>query len=108
MDRQIQADKAFLEWMAKMSKNVVHIADAWYAAVKWADFHPHWIPVEKELPKADGRYIIADKYGGVEQMNFDTESKCWWLRGTGEMSDFVTHWMPKPMPPRKEGSDERG
>ena len=37
MDRNIQADKAFLKWSEKTSKNVVHIADAWYAAVKWAD-----------------------------------------------------------------------
>jgi hypothetical protein len=108
MDRQIQADKAFLEWMVKMSKNVVHIADAWYAAVKWADSHPAWVSVEEELPKADGRYIIADKYGGVEQMNFDAESKCWWLRGTGWMRDFVTHWMQMPQLPRKEESNERG
>ena len=64
--------------------------------------HPQWIPVEEELPQADGRYIIADKYGGVEQMNFDAESKYWWLRGTGKMSDFVTHWMPLPEAPRKE------
>lgn len=69
---------------------------------KWLDLHPQWIPVEEELPKADGRYIIVDKYGGVEQMNFDAESKCWWLRGKGEMCDFVTHWMPLPVPPRKE------
>lgn len=37
MNRNIQADKAFLKWSEKTSKNVVHIADAWYAAVKWAD-----------------------------------------------------------------------
>jgi hypothetical protein len=64
--------------------------------------YPNWISVDEELPKVDGRYIIADKYGGVEQMNFDAESKYWWLRGTGKMSDFVTHWMSLPQPPRKE------
>ena len=72
----------------------------------WADSHPNWISVEDELPKADGRYIIANKYDGVEQMNFDAESKYWWLRGTGKMSDFVTHWMPLPQPPRKEDKNE--
>lgn len=40
MERHIQADNAFIEWMEAMSKNVVHIADAWYAAVKWSDEHP--------------------------------------------------------------------
>ena len=40
MKRHIQADNAFIKWMEAMSKNVVHIADAWYAAVKWADEHP--------------------------------------------------------------------
>ena len=37
MDRNIQADKAFLKWSEATSNNVVHIADAWYAAVEWAD-----------------------------------------------------------------------
>ena len=78
------------------------LLSAFRAGAQWADSYPHWFSVEDELPKADGRYIIADKYDGVEQMNFDAESKYWWLRGTGEMSDFVTHWMPLPQPPRKE------
>ena len=40
MDRKIQADYAFLKWCEKTSKNVVHTADVWYAAVEWADKHP--------------------------------------------------------------------
>lgn len=78
------------------------IVDAYADGVIYGWNNPQWIPVEEELPKVDGRYIIADKYGGIEQMNFDAESKYWWLRGTGKMSDFVTHWMPLPKAPRKE------
>lgn len=27
------------------------------AGAKWADSHPHWIPVEEELPPVEGEYI---------------------------------------------------
>lgn len=29
------------------------------------DIEPHWIPVEKEMPKKEGEYLVSDKYGGV-------------------------------------------
>jgi hypothetical protein len=105
MDRQIQADKAFLEWMVKMSKNVVHIADAWYAAVKWADSHPAWVSVEEELPKEGGEYLVSDGTDSMADI---------WLCGIGwrdpDNNERVTHWMSKPTPPApgKEESNERG
>lgn len=59
MERQIQADNAFLEWMVKMSKNVVHIADAWYAAVKWADSHPKWYDAQGDIVPEYGKEVIV-------------------------------------------------
>lgn len=29
------------------------------------DAVPQWIPVEKEMPKKEGEYLVSDKYGGV-------------------------------------------
>lgn len=91
---------------ARSNVEAAYVENACVEMAEWVDRHPAWISVEDELPKADGRYIIADKYGGVEQMNFDAESKYWWLRGTGRMSDFVTHWMPKPVPPAPEKEED--
>lgn len=65
MERHIQADNAFMEWMAAMSKNVVHIADAWYAAVKWSDEHPD----------IDVRTMAAWRGGYKEAI----EKACEWL-----------------------------
>lgn len=125
MDRQIQADNAFLEWMAKMSKNVVHIADAWYAAVKWADSHPNWIPVDDyekdELPPLMDK---EDQYGcsvsvlfvvnldGINYINkgcFNYDTGVWHSIDTGlsYTKEQVTHWMAI-VPPRKEENNERG
>jgi hypothetical protein len=103
MDRQIQADKAFLEWMAKMSKNVVHIADAWYAAVKWADSHHNWIPVEERLPEKEDDYLVLDCKRRVVAA-FDPSDKTGWESdGNCIVSVFPTHWME--IVPPKEGGD---
>lgn len=66
MERHIQADNAFMEWMEAMSKNVVHIADAWYAAVQWADAHPD----------IDVRTMAAWRGGYKEAI----EKACEWLK----------------------------
>lgn len=88
-----------------MSKNVVHIADAWYAAVKWADEHPNWISVEDELPPENGKTqqsISVWATNGIiaceMRYNFDTKK---WTDMWGDPFD-VTHWMPLPTLPRKE------
>jgi hypothetical protein len=120
MERHVQADNAFLEWMVKMSKNTVHIADAWYAAVKWADSHPNWTPVEDyekdELPSLMDK---EDQYGcsvstlfvvnldGAQYINkgcFDYDIGVWHSMDTGlsYAKEQVTHWMSMPTLPRKE------
>ena len=80
----------------------IHFIDG----AKWADSHPHWIPVEERLPKHnvednglitykevlvclnDG-YVTTDCYD-------DTRKK--WLGYNGD----VEYWMPTPQPPREE------
>lgn len=109
MERHIQADNAFLEWMVKMSKNVVHIADAWYAAVKWADSHPQWISVEDNLPKERGQYFVytaADQSWQSEWMQ-DKSGEWHWFCSPMTVGTIanVTHWMPI-VPPRKEANNE--
>lgn len=66
--------------MEAMSKNVVHIADAWHAAVKWADKHPQkaakgkrprWVSADTQ-PKATGYYVTEDKRGALAVCLWDT------------------------------------
>ena len=76
-------------------------SDTYYGFIdgaKWADQHPQWIPVEKELPKEGGHYLVSD---GTDSM-VDI-----WLYGVGwsnldNNNGRVTHWMPLPEPSRKE------
>ena len=105
MKRHIQADNAFIKWMEAMSKNVVHIADAWYAAVKWADSHPHWISVEDELPK-DGAHVVTINKVGLKEVRHFYHDK--WFSSFGNEYGDVTHWMPIPQPPVVSKSENIG
>ena len=58
MDRRTQADKAFLKWCEATSKNVVHIADAWFAAVEWADEHPDLYSVTRKAVEREREHLI--------------------------------------------------
>ena len=83
-------------------------SDTYYGFIdgaEWADQHPHWIPVEEELPKENGKTgqsISVWATNGLMscemRYNFDTKK---WTDMWGDPFD-VTHWMPLPEAPRKE------
>ena len=76
-------------------------SDTYYGFIdgaKWADKHPQWIPVEEELPKASGDYIICEKRGFVREAHYFELDDLWMLHGGALVSP--THWMPMPMPPQ--------
>ena len=53
----------------------------------------HWIPVEEELPKKDGKYLFYDEVLGHEvSIYYDGVT----------LVPSITHWMPLPTAPRKE------
>ena len=93
-----------------MSKNVVHIADAWYAAVKWADSHPAWVSVEERLPKHDVEENGLITYPSVLVCLYDgfiDESYYDDIRGEwGDYDGEVEYWIPMPAAPTKEGGQE--
>ena len=67
----------------------------------WADSHPHWISVEDELPKENGRlFLVCVKDGKVCESAYDVEDDIWY-RQSGTVLN-PTHWMPMPQPSRKE------
>ena len=60
-----------------------------------ADMHPNWISVEDELPKERGWYLVT-----TPTLNSKIDVAFWdgkWFRLI-----TITHWMPMPVPPRKE------
>lgn len=66
----------------------IHFIDG----AKWADSHPHWIPVEEELPKEKGKYMFRLSNGDMCYETYYPKLK---------LVANVTHWMPI-VPPRKE------
>ena len=69
------------------------LLSAFRAGAHWADSHPHWIPVEEELPKKDGKYLFYDEVLGHEvSIYYDGVT----------LVPSITHWMPLPPAPRKE------
>lgn len=81
--------------------------NAFVAAATWADSHPHWIPVEEELPeltiddwRGEGIFFVTDD--GKSHFGFYSNKGVWFSSVYGFNGHQVTHWMPKPLPPRKE------
>ena len=78
----------------KIAETIADFCAGWRAADK-----SRWIPVDRELPKEGGEYLVSD---GTDSM-VDI-----WLCGIGwrdpDNNERVTHWMSKPTPPapRKE------
>lgn len=54
--------------------------------------HPHWIPVEEELPKEKGKYMFRLSNGDMCYETYYPKLK---------LVANVTHWM-EIVPPRKE------
>lgn len=76
-----------------------------YQAAK-AHAVPQWIPVSERLPDEDGTYLCLGHNGTPFVCLFRTtkyEGKIW-LRSTGTRRiDGITHWMPLPSAPVKDG-----
>lgn len=65
-----------------------------------------WIPVTKRLPERDGSYLVASVTGKVYAAHWYTEKKCsgGYVRKAAWSHPNITHWMPLPQAPGKEGA----
>lgn len=69
---------------------------------------PKWISVEERLPDDRGNFITkihCDNGDWIEMNTFDYMEKEWWhdaVDRTVEATEFVTHWMPLPEPPKED------
>lgn len=69
---------------------------------------PKWISVEERLPDDRGNFITkihCDNGDWIEMNTFDYMEKEWWHDAVDrivEATEFVTHWMPLPEPPKED------
>ena len=82
---------------------------------------PQWISVEDRLPEEDGKYLATSIYFGgdpcidtlsfakngetIDEYEFAGQKNIWYFYdfGYGDVStEYVTHWMPLPQPPKGE------
>lgn len=93
MNRQEEINKMAKE-IASYITSDKDVQVAFYDALKrgaeWADAHPHWIRVEDELPKENGRYLFYHEKIGVQDAYYYNDLT---------LDKAVTHWMPLPEPP---------
>lgn len=74
--------------------------------------HPKWISVEERLPDDRGNFITkihCDNGDWIEVNTFDHMEKEWWhdaVNHTVKATEFVTHWMPLPEPPKDDCNEQ--
>jgi hypothetical protein len=87
---------------ARSNVEAAYVESACVEMAEWVDRHPHWIPVEEELPTV-GEIVqiyvedLDDVVYGALQLTGD-----WWCEEYGCNFSNITYWMRKPKPPRKE------
>ena len=73
---------------------------------------PKWISVEERLPDDRGNFITkihCDNGDWIEMNTFDYMEKEWWhdaVDRTVKATEFVTHWMPIPEPPKEDCNEQ--
>lgn len=73
---------------------------------------PKWISVEERLPDDRGNFITkihCDNGDWIEVNTFDHTEKEWWhdaVNRTVKATEFVTHWMPLPEPPKDDCNEQ--
>lgn len=68
---------------------------------------PEWIPVTERLPEKNNQWVLCRCVGGaMEVLKFDFTMWNWDSQYPGRcyMESYVTHWMPLPQAPGKEGT----
>jgi hypothetical protein len=74
-----------------------------------ADVQPRWIPVTERLPEEDGHYLVcifADELSCRWSQIAWFRREFYWVHGTENGREVITHWMPLPGPPKIETKEE--
>lgn len=90
MKREQQIEKASIGRYPEWGEQQHALELAFQAGAIWADSHPHWISVDDELPKENGRYLFYHTILGVQSSYYYNDLT---------LDKAVTHWMPLTAPP---------
>jgi hypothetical protein len=95
MTRQDELNEAWCKYMGKFSTEIMQ---ALAFTLRWCDAHPHWIPVEDELPEVCVAVLTTTPHG-TQRVGFYEDG--WWLANTTDLVRMgsITHWMPLPQAP---------
>lgn len=77
-------------------------------AIPAADVMPvSWVSVKDKLPQNKTRVLAYSKYHDIHDVIWSWADNCWYDKITGGayMEDFITHWMPLPLPPKAVRTD---
>lgn len=70
---------------------------------------PKWIPVTdaENLPKKSTPCLVASNRWGGEKVRKATylDSEKRFFEGAFDITEYVTHWMPSPEPPKEEDNE---
>ena len=94
---------------ARSNVEACYVENACVEMAEWLDQHPHWIPVEEELPEKDNEFedysklvVVTDGKDFYKGM-YNYGGGCWLTHDLWPIED-ATYWMEVqlPQPPRKE------
>lgn len=66
-----------------------------------ADAMPRWINLKERLPKHGEIVLCYTKYF-YEVLQWDDDAEQWVGQYSVNAKHYVTHWMPRPEPPKEE------
>lgn len=79
--------------ITQLSKDALSVIRGLQAAI------PRWISVEERLPDDYEKVLIFDKKWGILP---GWHSKSYWETSEVKNVTEITHWMPKPTPPKED------
>ena len=82
------------ELIGLFAVGAICIGDLIDECFEFGQHHPHWISVEDELPKENGRYLFYHDKIGVQLAYYYNDLS---------LDKAVTHWMPLPEAPKEGG-----
>lgn len=95
--------------MSDIPRNLNEIGDliiTLRARVAELEAAQQWIPVTERLPERQGNTALNARYlvlylGYYHDVIVFSPSNKKWLSGEEDKTEFVTHWMPLPEPPKE-------